>query len=526
MKESDEMGDLDFRYVHYISDIHLDHKILELFPNGCSDAEVAGYIKKIVSKMYQRDYVSPDLLLIAGDVSHSKTICEMFLAELKTHYKEWNIVYVLGNHELWGTCSDSLSLSEIQSDYDTICRRNRVVLLECSVLAFKKYKEHILINYKNLEEADDQELRELFVDVNLIILGGTGFAANNEEFNANYGIYRGTVGREEEIALSNRFNTLYERIVNIANDLNVIVLTHMPKKDWGSDEYVPNWIYVNGHTHRNQLILDGKKRVYADNQIGYKRKSMYMKRFMVNFTYDSFRDYEDGIHPITHNQYRDYYYGLWKPVGMNRQGQIFLLKRAKLYLFLFKNEKGNLMVLNGGAISKARHDVDYFFDHMIEYADCLKSYFDEYNRKLKELSEMVKRIGGSGNIHGCIVDISFYDHLYLNPFDGKVTAYHAIDIVEKYVYDSVSSLLAEHNPRFLENASKEGNLPDEWRSIPTDHCVLYKSTDMYRYSRVIRGYQYCTENNIIRRWDDTILKGRRKGNAVSKDVGSILSLLE
>jgi len=522
---NNEIHDSDFRYVHYISDIHLDNKILKSFPNGCSDVDILCYIRDIVSKMYDGSDASSDLLLIAGDISQSKVICDMFLAAVKTHYEAWNVIYVLGNHELWEMVGSSLTLSEVQSDYDKISRRNEAVLLECSVLAFKKDK-HILINYDNLEKADNQELRNLLVDVNLIILGGTGFAANNEKYNANSEIYRGTIGREEEIELSNRFNSLYERLVKIASDLNVIVLTHMPKEDWGSDEYVPNWIYVNGHTHRNQLILNDKKSIYADNQIGYTSESIYLKRFLVDYTYDSFRDYEDGIHLVSHDQYRDFYSGLWMSVTMNRKGQIILLKRSGLYFFLFRNDKGNLMVLNGGAISKAKHDVDYYYNHMAEYADNLRSFFDDYNSKLNELSDAVKRIGGLGNIHGCIVDVSFYDHLYFNPVDRKVTPYHAIDIIEKYVYDSVPSLLANNNLLCFENIKQEDNLPDEWKSKPTKQCELCESTEMYRYSRIIRGYQYCTENNIIRRWDDTILKKRCQNNAVVKNEHSILSLLE
>lgn len=514
----------EFRRIQYISDIHLDNKILKRFPKGCTDSEVKDYINSIVKKMYPEDESYFDFLIIAGDISHSKTICELFLTQLKTHYREWNIVYVLGNHELWGTYGDNLSLQQIQSDYCDMCRRNKIVMLEDSLLVFKNGK-HILFGYENLKEADDHELREFLIGSSLIILGGTGFAANNKEFNAEHRIYRSTIGRVEEIAQSKRFDELHERISTIASDLNVIVLTHMPKTDWSSEDYVPNWVYVNGHTHRNKVLLDGNVRVYSDNQIGYLGKSIFIKFFLMGTTYDIFRDYEDGIHHITREQYVEYYQGHNIQMSMHRQGELMMLKRADLYLFLFRTGEGKLMTLEGGRIVKAGHPVEYYYEHMEDYANAVRSVLRGYEEKIRELSDMVKRIGGSGNNHGCIVDIDDYNHLYLNPLDGKVTPYYAENMVEKHVFDSVPSLLMTHAPHLLERAKETGTLPMEWTNKPNTRSQLYESTDIYRYSRIILSYQYCTENHLIRRWNDDILKRRRTNSLDLKKEGWV-GLLE
>lgn len=511
------------RYVYYISDVHIDHKIKKKYPNGCSDSQIRDYVRNIVQKMYADSSNSSVLLLIAGDISHSKLLSEIFLEEISGHHWDWDVIYVLGNHELWGTCNGGHDLRQIQSDYDAISRKNKVVLLDCSILLFK-LGEHVLISYDNFCKATNEELRNFMIGSYLIVLGGTGFAANNEEFNANHDIYRGTIGRAEEIELSSRFNAMYERLVTIASDLNVIVLTHMPKKDWGSETYIPKWIYVSGHTHRNLSILEDGKTVYADNQIGYYGKKIFLKRFIVGYSYDIFRDYSDGIYNISRDQFLDFYDGLRIRTSMKRSGKLTLLKRSGLYLFIFTSDVGKNYLLNGGVTNKAEHTVDYYYEHMVDYAAQIRSCFDGYSRKLRELSDLVKRIGGSGKIHGCIVDITFFSHIYLNPIDGTVTPYYATDMVRKYVYDSVQSLLSCQCSDLLEQARENGNLPDIWAGKPTKKCQLYDSTDIYRYSRIIRSYQYCTDNHLIRRWDDAVLK--RNNGTIVGEGRVLINLLE
>ena len=54
----------------------------------------------------------------------------------------------------------------------------------------------------------------------------------------------------------------------------------------------------------------------------------------------------------------------------------------------------------------------------------MNSYMD----KLLNISKVIKSIGGDGSIHGCIVDIDYYNHIYINPVDGKITPYFAYDM--------------------------------------------------------------------------------------------------
>lgn len=60
----------------------------------------------------------------------------------------------------------------------------------------------------------------------------------------------------------------------------------------------------------------------------------------------------------------------------------------------------------------------------------------DYHEALKHISNQIKKIGGDGRIHGCIVDIDEMNHVYLNPIDGRIICYWASAINHRYEYPS------------------------------------------------------------------------------------------
>ena len=64
--------------------------------------------------------------------------------------------------------------------------------------------------------------------------------------------------------------------------MNILLwfFTHMPKNDWNNEDYQQGWIYVNGHTHRNEYEENIDYSHYADNQIGYKTRHVGLKHFL------------------------------------------------------------------------------------------------------------------------------------------------------------------------------------------------------------------------------------------------------
>ena len=95
-----ELHDFSDQIVYYISDLHLDHKILRRFPKYGSKKEIESYIIKIVEQIIN-SVERNGMLLIAGDVSYRYEICNFFYLELvqkwrKRGWNEKNIIVILG----------------------------------------------------------------------------------------------------------------------------------------------------------------------------------------------------------------------------------------------------------------------------------------------------------------------------------------------------------------------------------------------------------------------------------------------
>ena len=180
--------------------------------------------------------------------------------------------------------------------------------------------------------------------------------------------------------------------------------------------------------------------------------------------------------------------------------------------FTKMDEHSELRLLNGGVLNKiGKHDLNYFYENLDNYSNSVKLFFESYDNFQKAVSQEVKKIGGLGTIHGCIIDIDFFNHLYINPFDTKITPYYANSITEKYAYENLISLLKGKNKelyfnyiRLLESNNEKALVILNNNLIENDTKTLVKETDIYKISKIIKKFQYTTKNNVVRVWNDTI----------------------
>lgn len=312
-------------------------------------------------------------------------------------------------------------------------------------------------------------------------------------------------------------------------------------EDWSNIGYNPNWIYISGHTHQNSLIRkDDGTTVLSDNQVGYIPKNWHFNSFTVSGSYDPFADWVDGIYQIESNQYIDFNRG--RGINMSsfkRSGELQMIKRDGVYMFFLKDK--NLYMLEGGHIHRVEHDIDYYFNNLTLYQQCVKILFTPYNNCLETISKEIRTFGGSGKIHGYIVDIDFFNHIYLNPFDGKITPYFAQNMVKKLPFENVPTLLknspfppqpSDGTPLLVryKKASKSGLIPvlamqehDADAALATvPDWVL--DTTMYVPSRLMRSVQYIFDQNVVRVWKDEILK-INKDNSEFHVTGYLPSLI-
>lgn len=519
--------------IYYISDIHLNHKLLNAFPTNATELEVKMYIRQLVKEMIDTasDKSYDDYLLIAGDISFNFEISTLFYTELVKFWSPGQIVVVLGNHELWDfnrrgvAHSNLLTLDEIILQYRDLFSSLGIRFLQNDLLL----SDGTIISEVQLKSIDHHELKHICLKSPYVILGGLGYSGLNSNFNANQGIYRQTImSLDEDIKHTNQFNFIYNKVKSVLGNDKVIILTHTPKENWSNEEYNRNWIYVNGHTHRNDYCCDEKKTFYSDNQVGYYSTNIGLKHFKLSKVYDIFKYYPDGIYPISREQYLDFNRGVNIKVTFNRTGNIHMLKNNNVYCFILENQNtGKIYLLNGGIINNLEHnDLNYYFERMAYYSYAIRGIFNDYNQALKSISDSIKKIGGAGTIHGCIVDIDFFNHIYLNPEDGTVTPYFALSIIDKYIYPDVKALLLDRRIDLYNNYLKllDGEsenvklLKGEIRAGSTEISRFIPDTYMYRPSRIMKSLQYLTEVNVIRLWNDRIFESEYQNKA--KDLGT------
>ena len=184
---------------------------------------------------------------------------------------------------------------------------------------------------------------------------------------------------------------------------------------------------------------------------------------------------------------------------------IYLLKKNDYYCFINKTKSGTLSLLNGGALKKLDYDnIQYYYDNMDKVIARLQPPLNEYNNYQKKIADEIINIGGSGRIHGCIIDIDFYNHIYVNPFDATLTAYWASDIINKLVYPDIRTLLKNECPSLYSNYLEllERRNVKVLAIKQSETKVLaqeYLDTDIYRASNEIKKMQKLS-SNVLTTW--------------------------
>ena len=445
--------------VYYISDLHLLHRLK--YANTKSKEDDFYVIQKIIDNLLDEIsfldcLLKKNIILIGGDTSSSFKIFCLFVSLLRSSIDERGldicVVFLLGNHELWEF--SGFSFEEIVNRYETLLNEHKMHLLQNNIIYKNDENQIQKISTEELISISRNALQEKLLTARVILFGGLAFSGYNQEFNANSGIYRDTIKRKQEICESEKFEKLYHIVCDNLSNKRVIIFTHMPQKDWCSlNEQQLGFVYVNGHTHRNYFYDDGDYRIYADNQIGYYHENPYLKYFYLEDDYDCFLEYGDGIYKITKEQYIDFYRGKNIQMQFTREIEtLYMLKKNDYYCFIHESWRKQLTILNGGKMKKLDvNDINYYYDRMDKVIEYIKKPLDEFTKIQEKIANEVKAIGGSGKIHGAIVDIDFYNHIYINPYDLTITGYYALDVIYKRVFSSVTELLKVNCPSLYHN---------------------------------------------------------------------------
>ena len=537
----------------YITDLHLES---QLGLTGMTTDEIKGKVAQKVDEMLgglSKEDMADGVLLVGGDVADSEEVAKIFFDAVFFHF-HGPIIFVLGNHELWDGCTyangkscQKRSIDEVVTAYKQFNKTKfgfeaKMYCLENEVLVCYKNSMYqnsdefgvgrktagmprgglCVLTEEMLLNTSTDDLREFFDECSMIVLGGLGFCGLNPRYNADTGLFRDRVSREEDVERSKRFRAVYDRVVSCADNKRVVVLTHTQTEDWTTDAPHPNWVYVNGHTHQNGLVKteDGVTVLY-DNQVGYKPKKWHLNQFSLEQYYDPFEAWADGIYRITPQQYMDFNAGRGIQMEYFRQqGDIYALKQKGIYMFMLQYGLG-LYLLRGGQKLNVFHGLEYYAANLEKYVEKIQAAFRPYRNALDKIAAEVKRFGGSGYVHGSIVDIDYYNHIYLDPFDGYLMPYFALDVTDRREFRSVRELL-ESSPfpalgsdgtpmlsaytKLLDAGGVSILAPTvKEAALAVVPMEVLDEKNIYAPSRVMKSIQYLLDKGVVRVWNDAVL---------------------
>ena len=537
----------------YITDLHLES---QLGLTGMTVDEIKGKVAQKVDEMLSgisKEDMSDGVLLVGGDVADSEEVAKIFFDTVFFRFCG-PIIFVLGNHELWDGCTyangesrQKRSIDEVVGAYKEFNKTTfgfeaKLYCLENEALVCFKNSMYrnsdefgvgrktagmprgglCVLTEEMLLNTSTDDLQEFFDECSMIVLGGLGFCGLNPRYNADTGLFRDRVSREEDIERSKRFGAVYDRVMSCASDKHVVVLTHTQIEDWTTDAPNKGWVYVNGHTHRNGLVkTDDGVAVLYDNQVGYKPKKWHLNQFSLERYYDPFEAWTDGIYQITPQQYMDFNAGRGIQMEYFRQqGDIYALKQKGIYMFMLQHGL-SLYLLRGGQKLNVFHGLEYYAANLEKYVEKIQMAFKPYRNALDKIAAEVKRFGGSGYVHGSIVDIDFYNHIYLDPFDGYLMPYFAFDVTGRREFHSVQELLESSPVPALGSDGKPlllaytkllntGGVSILAPTVKEDALAVVPmevldEKNIYAPSRVMKSIQYLLDKGVVRVWNDAVL---------------------
>jgi len=293
--------------------------------------------------------------------------------------------------------------------------------------------------------------------------------------------------------------------------------------------------------------------------------------------------YDDGIHELSIHEYWSCLCQIDKEYkdkimpNFSRTDKVKMIKKNGYLMFLSVSSIGTVCVLNGAGVKKASFSVKYYYDNIEQYANAVVSRFSPYWDALRFVSKQIKslkpsedalrahymtdkkiglvsgsysqwykmygdRYESSGRIHGCIVDIDDFNHIYLNPYDGTVVPYYAITMYDKDVYSNVKSLIAAKRPELLESTKHIADKSTELVAVDNksrNNLSIIKSDDsidektvkvysheMYDISNRLLPLQRIYDFKLIQAWYDNVLSHalpnkvvKRKNKSASDYIG-------
>lgn len=444
---------------------------------------------------------------------HLKPIEDITLVDYK-HKMLGDIFVVLGNHEY----IDFPNVKSAVEYYEKVLSEMKIRLLHNN-------------SYSNDE---------------YLIYGGTGFAKYDLSWNADNVVCCTGFSREDELRETELFENGYKKALEHAknNGLCFICISHYPVSACLNNVYNKETIYFTGHNHKNEFVKTENKILYADNQIGYDDNNISFKIATTGYYLNPYYELSDGLYKTSISDYLQFYRYIGEDIGkgnvlyqrcQNGRANLYVLKRKGYYGFFIITKQGRtkgISIVNGGITKKITDstDISWICDNFdVVLSKYLQTLIPLRNIQEK-LSRELKELGLLGNIHGCIVDIDYYHHVMVNPYENTMIFYFSYSFGSMVqlnsfneVIQSIEATYFKENlydcnlirQRYLEKLNEKGYL----LGYNSGKCLIEEDKDsnellngkeeqlvsrregMYGVSRKVNPLQRLFSGHVLRAYD-------------------------
>lgn len=422
-----------------------------------------------------------------------------------------------------------------------------VILGNHEYVGFINVNDAVAFYKKELEPLGYIVLHNSFVEYNkFIIYGGSGFAKYDERYNANNLVCCKTMegNRAYEIEQTTLFETEYEVAKNhaIATGKCFICVSHYPVESC-LGKFDRETVYFTGHTHKNERIMTCNKALYADNQIGYHNDGRFdgiirFKKATMDYVKNPYIDLEDGFYQTTPDAYLQFYAYIGEFIGEGKlirkrckTGLLYVIKSQGYYGFFVMNKSG-LSIANGGITKKIafNKDIEWAYNNFNIVVRKYLSALEPLRAIQLQISQELKELGFLGDIHGLIIDIDFYNHIIVNPFNGSITFYYSPEFGLVQEFESFQKqLVFMKRTEVLESKTEEFNnsvlsLSDSYLlatikndNTPNDMISVSRSSGAYGLSRIVNSLQRLFTGHVLRDFDLKLIENEGEISIYKKE---------
>lgn len=227
-----------------------------------------------------------------------------------------------------------------------------------------------------------------------------------------------------------------------------------------------------------------------------------------------YETYPRGITKITSKDYGKQLAvktGVFDRCGIN----IVYVLRTEQDIFAFIGEapeKEKFYFLSGGAVSLAVHTPDWYFSKLDDYFTICSDFVFKYKQLVTPISNYIKSIGGTGYIHGLIIDFDFFHHLKVDVENNRLIPYYAPSVSCRTIYPSLNvmaKLIAEKQETQALVPYKYGELIEYETSInckglETPICaepIYNEEKGFYKRNRQVGSIYFSADSKIIKKWE-------------------------